>query len=208
MGIAPERLRAYARRMRRRRPVKVQAIAEPRRTLEIAALLSVLATRQSDTVLRLIEMRIAEIWTWGHSLVRPMLSPVMPEQVARELAQSMDNAQVSDAQFRAQARILLAPWTAAANCGRDSRAAQVRRSLANDRRRIRPLLKSLISLRLEGAWADPVIGALRGLKDSYREDWLDLYDSATAPVGHAWNTLIQDLLSDDNAARQHRKRYF
>jgi hypothetical protein len=57
--------------MRRRRPIKIQAIAEPRRTLEIAALLSVLAARQSDTVLRLIEMRIAEIWTWAHALARP-----------------------------------------------------------------------------------------------------------------------------------------
>jgi hypothetical protein len=38
---------------RRRRPIKVREIAEPRRTLEVAALLSVTATRQSDTVLGL-----------------------------------------------------------------------------------------------------------------------------------------------------------
>jgi hypothetical protein len=57
--------------MRRRRPIKIQAIAEPRRTLEIAALLSVLAARQSDTDLRLIEMRIAENWPWAHALARP-----------------------------------------------------------------------------------------------------------------------------------------
>jgi hypothetical protein len=54
--------------MRRRRPIKVQGIVEPRRTFEIAALLSLLAARQSDTVLRLIEMRIAEIWIWAHAL--------------------------------------------------------------------------------------------------------------------------------------------
>jgi hypothetical protein len=48
-----ERLRSYARRMRRRRPIKVREIAEPRRTLELAALLSVIAARQSDAVLRL-----------------------------------------------------------------------------------------------------------------------------------------------------------
>ena len=50
-GIPVSRLRAYARRMQRRRPIKVREIAEPRRTLEVGALLSVLATRQSDTVL-------------------------------------------------------------------------------------------------------------------------------------------------------------
>ena len=58
--ILTQRIRAYARRMRRRRPIKVREIAEPRRTLELAALLSVTEALQSDTVLRLIEMRIAE----------------------------------------------------------------------------------------------------------------------------------------------------
>jgi hypothetical protein len=47
--------------MRRRRPIKLQAIVEPRRTLELAALITVETARKSDTVLRLIEMRIAEI---------------------------------------------------------------------------------------------------------------------------------------------------
>ncbi len=48
--IPVQRLRAYARRMRRRRPIRVREVAEPRRTLEIAALLTVLAIRQCDTV--------------------------------------------------------------------------------------------------------------------------------------------------------------
>jgi len=72
--IPAQRLRAYARRMLRRRPIKVREIAEPRRTLEVAALLSVTAARQSDTVLRLIEMRIAEIWSWAHASEEALLS--------------------------------------------------------------------------------------------------------------------------------------
>jgi hypothetical protein len=36
----------------------------------VAALLSVTAARQSDTVLRLIEMRIAEIWSWLPGVAR------------------------------------------------------------------------------------------------------------------------------------------
>jgi hypothetical protein len=44
--IPPQRLRGYARRMRRRRPIRVREIARLRRTLEIAALLTTLATRQ------------------------------------------------------------------------------------------------------------------------------------------------------------------
>ena len=131
--------------------------AEPRRTLEIAALLSVLAARQSDTVLRLVEMRIAEIWTWAHALARPEPPGAVPDEAVRELAQAMDDPALSDAEFRANARTLLAPWARGAGRTRNTRAAQVRERLANDRRRIRPLLKSLIPLRLQGAPGDPVI---------------------------------------------------
>jgi hypothetical protein len=56
--------------MQRRRPIKVREIVEPRRTLEVGALLSVLATRQSDTVVRLVEIRISEVWGWAHELTR------------------------------------------------------------------------------------------------------------------------------------------
>ena len=191
VGIPPERLRAYARRMRRRRPVKVRELAEPRRTLEVAALLAVLAARQSDTVLRLIEMRIADVWTWAQALARPESRAAVPEEVARDLASAVDDPALSDADYRARARALLAPWAPGARRSRQTRAAQVRERLANDRRRIRPLLKSLIPLDLEGMPGDPVIKALRELKDSYHNDLDTLFDEATAPVGHAWNGPIQ-----------------
>jgi len=104
--IPVQRLRAYARRMRRRRPIRVREVAEPRRTLEIAALLTVLARRQSDTVLRLIEMRIAEVWSWAHAVARPAPRHTMPEEVAAALARAMDDPVLTDAQFRDQARAL------------------------------------------------------------------------------------------------------
>lgn len=80
--------------MRRRRPIKVREIAEPRRTLELAALLSVSAARQSDTVLRLIEMRIAEIWSWALAVARPEPHQNLPEEVACALARMMDDPAV------------------------------------------------------------------------------------------------------------------
>jgi TnpA family transposase len=190
-GIPPERLRAYARRMRRRRPIKVRQISEPRRTLEIAALLAVLATRQSDTVLRLVEMRIAEIWRWAQALARPEPHPTLPVDLAQQLARAMDDPQLSDQAFREWARSVLAPWKPGARSRRRTRAAQVRERLEADQRRIRPLLKILIPLRLQGASDNPVITALRELEQCYREQWFDLYDWARSPIGHAWNELIQ-----------------
>lgn len=188
--IPVERLRAYARRMQRRRPIKVREIAEPRRTLEIGALLAVLATRQSDTVLRLYEMRIGEIWRWAHALVRPVPRPRVPEDIVTELASAMDNAVLSDAEFRERSRDLLKPWKPGAGQQRFTRAAQVRERLAANARRIRPLLKGLVELGLEGVPGDPIIKALGELRECYREGWADLYDCATAPPGYGWNALI------------------
>jgi hypothetical protein len=102
------------------------SVRAPRRTLELAALLSVTAVRQSDTVLRLIEMRIAEIWSWAHAVARPEPRHHLLEEVACALAYVMDNTDVSDADYRERSRVLLAPWRPGARQARRSRAAQVR----------------------------------------------------------------------------------
>jgi TnpA family transposase len=189
-GIPAERLRVYARRMRRRRPVKVREIAEPRRTLEIGALLSVLAARQSDTVLRLMEMRIAEIWSWAHAVAHPEPRHNLPEELAVELARDMDDSALSDAQYRNKVRVVLAPWRPGSGRARRSRAAQVRGILAANARRIRPLLKHIVALGLQGMPGHPVVGALQELASCYRDNALCLWDSAASPAGHAWNELL------------------
>lgn len=190
-GIPTQRLRAYARRMRRRRPIKVREIAEPRRTLEIGSLLSVLAARQSDTVLRLIEMRVAEIWSWAHAIARPEPHRHLPEEAAVALARIMDDAAVSDAEYRERSRALLAPWRSGAQQVHLSRAAQVREHLTANARRVRPLLKQIVALGLQGEAASPVLEALRDLKESYRDNALCLWESASSPAGHAWNELLR-----------------
>jgi|SRR5450631_1245954 len=82
---------------------------QAREALEVAALLSVTAARQSDTVLRLIEMRIAEIWSWAHAVARPEPRHHLPEEAACALARVMDDTEVSDAEYRERSRVLLAP---------------------------------------------------------------------------------------------------
>ena len=189
--IPAQRLRAYSRRMRRRRPIKVREIAERRRTLELAALLSVAAARQSDTILRLIEMRIAEIWSWAHAVASPEPRHHLPEEVACELARVMDDSAVSDAEFRERSRALLPPWRPGSRLSRRSRAAQVRDQLAANARRVRPLLKQIISLQLQSIGPHPVIDALKDLASSYRDDCTYLFYEPTSPAGHAWNELLR-----------------
>src|ERR1700722_9988553 len=100
-------LRGYAQRMLRRRPARLREITEPRRTLEIAALLSSLASRQSAVVLQLVEMRINELWRKAQEHVKADPPPVLPDDVAFELYRAVDDPATSDADYRAKARQLL-----------------------------------------------------------------------------------------------------
>ncbi len=176
--------------MRKRRPVKVSQIAEPRRTLEIAALLAVLAARQSDTVLKLIEMRIAEIWSAAYGASHSEPRHDLPEELALSLASLMTDPTVSDAAFRAQCRQVLVPWRPEARRRRRSRAEQVRLRLIGDIRRVRPVLKYLIEIGLQSEGPHEVLQALGELAYCYGQREYCLYWSATSPAGHAWDDLI------------------
>jgi TnpA family transposase len=191
LDIAAARLRGYAQRMLRRRPARLREITEPRRTLEIAALLSSLASRQSDVVLQLIEMRINELWRKAQEHVKADPLPVLPDEVALELYGAVDDPAMSDADYRLKARQLLASWGKTASRARTSRAAKVRERLTEDWRRLRALLKIVIPLDVCGEENDDVVHALKNLEDCYPNQWTDLWKDAHVPSGRAWRTLIE-----------------
>ena len=191
LGIPAGRLREYAQRMWRRKPTKLREIAEPRRALEIAALLSSIVSRQSDTVLQLIEMRISELWRQAQAKVEPDSLPAVPEEVALELFRAVNDSRVSDADYRARARVHLGSWAEAAKHSRSSRAVKVRLRLADDYRRLRSLSKLIIPLRIGGDTHNEVIHALREL-DEYYEKWGPyLVTGVTSPAGRVWNSLLE-----------------
>lgn len=191
LGIPAGRLRTYAQRMFRRKPAKLREIAEPRRTLEIAALLSSIATRQCDTVLQLVEMRINELWRHAQAKVEPDPLPAVPDEIALELFRAVSDAGITDAAYRARARELLSPWGNAARGLRASRAAKVRQRLIDDWRRLRTLLKLVIPLRICGNPGDDIVHALRELESYYKDNWSELYPGVSAPPGRAWKSLAE-----------------
>jgi len=135
-------------------------------------------------------MRIAEVWSWSHAVARPEPHHHLPEEVAFVLARVMDDSEVSDAEYRERSRVLLAPWRPGARQGRRSRAAQVREHLAANARRVRPLLKQIITLNLQSIGPHPVIDALGELASCYRDKCTYLFYEPTSPAGHAWNALL------------------
>src|ERR1035438_2192097 len=76
-------------------------------------------------------------------------------RIVIELASAMDDPALSDIEYRDRSRALLAPWKPEAGTPRMTDAAQVRERLSANARRVRPLLKKLVKLRLQGAPRDP-----------------------------------------------------
>jgi TnpA family transposase len=189
--IPPERLRAYARRLHRRRLDHAKELVEPGRRLEVVGFLYSLLGRQADRVLRMIEIAIARIWRQAHQTVgsTALESPLSPQALLEELYGQVDQESVSDAAYRSFSRERLKGWRAMPV----SRAARVRRLLVDEESRIRPLLREILALRLDGPRDDPVLRALGNLKGCYDFPPPELYDDARLPFSPVWQTLVDDV---------------
>jgi TnpA family transposase len=190
--VPPERLRAYGRRLRRRKPAHFRRIVEPRRSLELVGFLTTTLASEADRTLRLVEMRINQIWRWAHRVSAEAGRPSIPreEGLLTQLLDLVDDPTVSDQAYRAHAKARLYEWSAARSPARSSRAARVREVLAAESRRIRPLLKDMLALGLEAVKGDDLIHSLNELQVYYREGWLDLHQGAIVPYARAWQRLV------------------
>lgn len=190
LPIPPERLRAYARRLHRRRLDHAKELVEPGRTLEIVGFLYSLLGRQADRVLRMMEIAIARLWRQAYHAVgtSEIEAPQISQALIDELLAQVDEKSVSDADFRSFARERLNAFRAVPV----SRAARVRQRLVDDESRIRPLLREILTLRLNGPENDPVLLALRNLQECYEYPPLALYDNAKLDFSPVWQPLVDD----------------
>ena len=67
----------------------------------------------------------------------------------------------------------------------------MREHLIANVRRVRPLLKQILTLELQSVGPHPVIGALRELASCYRDDFTYLFFEPSSPAGHGWNELLR-----------------
>jgi hypothetical protein len=104
----------------------------------------------ADDMLRLLEIRITAIWTWGHKVVADRLMPARvrkKSEILAELRRLVTDKTLTDEAFRAKANtLLLADQPSTLR----SRAADVREILSRNARRIRPILQLLTKLDLRG----------------------------------------------------------
>jgi len=187
--IPKERQEVYARRLRRRRAAHVVRLPVFRQELEAICFAAVSLGTLADDMLRLIEIRITAIWTWGHKIVAEKLNPARvrrKSEILAALRRLVADQKVSDEVFRAQASSLLLPDQSDAP---RSRAADVREVLSRNARRIRPILQLLVKLNLLG---DGEGGHGLSWLDGIYHDGVDTFFVDKAPPwARRWKALIE-----------------
>jgi hypothetical protein len=192
--IPPERLRAYARRLHRRRVDHAKEIAEPGRTLEVVGFLHTMLERQADRVLRMLVMAIARIWRNAQERAASRVRGGMLTNNAliEELCRAVQDESLTDPTYRSYSRKRLTAWSENRKAGNESRAAQTRAVLMDKEKRIRALIKQIIAVGLDGPAGDPVLQALTNLKDAYGEPQPVLFDGAKLDFNTIWQPLVDD----------------
>jgi TnpA family transposase len=188
--IPKERQQVYTRRLRRRRAAYVIRLPVFRQELEAICFAAVSLGTLADDMLRLVEIRITAIWTWGHRIVAEKLNPARvrrKSEILAALRRLVADQRVSDEAFRAQASSLLLPDQSDAP---RSRAADVREVLSRNARRIRPILQLLVKLNLLG---DGVGGDGLSWLDGFYHDGVDTFFVDKAPAwARRWKVLIEE----------------
>jgi hypothetical protein len=188
--ISKERQQVYARRLRRRRSLHIAKLPPYRQELEALCFAAVCLGTLVDDMLRLVEIRITAIWTWGHKVVAERLTPARvrkKSEILAELRRLVADQNLSDRSFREKANILL--LTDQPNT-RLSRAADLREVLSRNARRIRPILQLLTKLNLHG---DGDGGNGLSWLDGIYDDGVDtFYMDKTPAWARRWRTLIEE----------------
>lgn len=188
--IPKERQQVYARRLRRRRAAYVTRLPVFRQELEAICFAAVSLGTLADDLLRLVEIRITAIWTWGHRIVAEKLTPVRlhrKSEIVAELRRWVADNTVTDEIFRAKASTLLLPGESHVP---PSRAADVREVLSRNAWRIRPILQLLIKLDLLG---DGFGGHGLSWLDGIYHDGIDTFFIDKAPAwARRWKGLIEE----------------
>jgi hypothetical protein len=187
--IPKERQLVYARRMRRRRAAYVTRLPAFRQELESLCFAVVTLGTLADDILRLVEIRLTSIWTWGHRVVAEQAPARIRKksEILAELRRLVADHALTDEAFRVKANALLLPDK---QDSPRSRAADVREVLARNARRIRPIMQLLIKLDLlgEGVGSE----GLSWLNGIYDDGVNTFFLDKVPPWARRWKTLIEE----------------
>jgi TnpA family transposase len=184
-----EHLLASARRLRRRAPRHVRRLREPRRSLEVIGFLQLTLLQTTDIAIALAGKLMLDIWRRARQNVRDRHRQAAAQltQCLREVRRVVHDPRLSARAVRQRLQDLLRSLNVLTF---PSQAAEVRWTLSEDARRIRPLLRQLLQLEFQGEEGSPVLAALAQLRRWYEAQQLELPDDLDLSFAPEWTSLL------------------
>jgi TnpA family transposase len=195
VDIAPVLLQSYAQGMRKRRPARFHQLQEPRRTLELVAFMRYALLEHTDTLICLLDRRVARLWGRASDEARR----TREQGSATHLFVDGVRSALADASASSEDRVAtVTSLLADLDAGRlksKSIAARQREILVGQIAQIRPLLKAYLALDLRsreaGRW--PVL--ITTWRQTFELELSGMSEEMCPPKSRAWAALSADLNS-------------
>ena len=184
-----EHQKQLAQRIRRRRPARWQTLKEPRRTLEAVCFLRVTLLQKTDVLIALLDREILKLRRQTVENVRTanaVLGVSLKKRIQHLQSYAQEQGRTVDELRSAIAELL--PDSDAPHFA--SQAAEVRYRMTDNARRVRGLVRALLSLDFEGANDCPLIAAMGELRDLHERRARHLPDSIDSTFAPLWSAMI------------------
>ena len=187
-GISHEQQRVFAARVRGRRPVRFQAIAEPRRTIELVCFMRATLMLLHDILIDLSLMQRKRIFGAVKEDVMSRRRPQPVEDRVRWLkVNDIIDASISAEEKVAQIKALIPPTIRSAGL-----ANELREQLSCNARRTRRLAKVMMKIQFHtGTTAGPIKKAIKTLRAAYEAKAVSLPDGEDHAFAPSWKDHIQ-----------------
>ena len=189
--ITLEKQRFYARRMRRRRPSRLQELSEPRRTLEVVCFLRVALMQANDTALHMTRQRTANIMREADKETsrEEAKSALTYREAIRQISELVADDAAEPAEVRNKIKDVLAQLKPKVH---KSRAAAMREKLMEKGGPIRALLHAVVKMPIQGEASEPVAQAIEVLREVYKDKGTVLPPDADVDVRPMWRKQVDD----------------
>ncbi len=192
IDMPPVLLHSYAQGMRKRRPSRFHQLQEPRRTLELVAFMRYALLEHTDTLIRLLDRRVARLWGRASETARR----TREEGSATNLFVDGVRSALAAASASPEARIAtITSLLADLDAGRlkpKSIAARQREILVGQIAQIRPLLKAYLGLDLRSREADRWPVLIKAWRQSFELELSGMREAMCPPKSRAWDALSVD----------------
>ena len=194
-----ERLRAHARRVALRKASTLKRLREPRRTVEIGCWLRLQLLTLTDTVLEQMNRRVGQLWAEARQSVEARAEQELARYRAGmdAICLALEDPDLEPDAFREALREAAAPFMDTGP--RRSKAQAIRREMAREPRRLRALMRQVVSLDLETRDTTGLRLAIDALRALYEDGRGDIPSDVVCKLPPAARRLIEQ--AGDGEAR-------